>query len=96
MPPPAALSDSCAAKWLRNNAGRAGVLDETDPMWGVYRFKQGFSGEFAPWIGAWDFPVSQAGYWAIYGCYAEGAGCDARTASPEALGLLPLIADRRR
>lgn len=30
-------------------------LDESDPMWGVYRFKQGFGGCFTPWIGAWDF-----------------------------------------
>ena len=44
--------------------GAPDVLDESDPMWGVYRFKQGFGGEFTPWIGAWDYPVSQAGYWA--------------------------------
>ncbi len=30
-------------------------LDEADPMWGVYRFKEGFGGRFTPWIGAWDF-----------------------------------------
>jgi lipid II:glycine glycyltransferase (peptidoglycan interpeptide bridge formation enzyme) len=44
--------------------GAPDVLDESDPMWGVYRFKQGFGGEFTPWIGAWDYPVSRAGYWA--------------------------------
>ena len=44
--------------------GAPDVLDESDPMWGVYRFKQGFGGEFTPWIGAWDFPASRAGYWA--------------------------------
>ena len=33
-------------------------------MWGVYRFKQGFGGEFTPWIGAWDFPTNRAPvYW---------------------------------
>jgi lipid II:glycine glycyltransferase (peptidoglycan interpeptide bridge formation enzyme) len=43
--------------------GAPDVLDESDPMWGVYRFKQGFGGEFTPWIGAWDYPISRAGYW---------------------------------
>ena len=43
--------------------GAPDVLDESDPMWGVYRFKAGFGGEFAPHIGAWDFPVSRFRYW---------------------------------
>jgi len=43
--------------------GAPDVLDESDPLWGVYRFKQGFGGEFVRHIGAWDFPVSRAGYW---------------------------------
>jgi hypothetical protein len=33
-------------------------------MWGVYRFMQGSSGEFTPWIGAWDYPTVRAEYWA--------------------------------
>ena len=37
--------------------GAPDVLDERDPMWGVYRFKIGFGGTFQRWIGAWDFPV---------------------------------------
>jgi len=44
--------------------GAPDALDESDPMWGVYRFKQGFGGEFTPWIGAWDFPTNRATYWA--------------------------------
>jgi len=32
-------------------------------MWGIYRFKQGFGGEFTPWIGAWDYPANRATYW---------------------------------
>ncbi len=44
--------------------GAPDVLEESDPMWGVYRFKQGFGGEFAPHIGAWDFPVNRGLYWA--------------------------------
>jgi hypothetical protein len=30
---------------------------------GVYRFKQGFGGEFTPWIGAWDFPTNRVAHW---------------------------------
>jgi peptidoglycan pentaglycine glycine transferase (the first glycine) len=37
-------------------------LDESDPMWGVYRFKLGLGGELVQGLGAWDFPVSQTGY----------------------------------
>jgi lipid II:glycine glycyltransferase (peptidoglycan interpeptide bridge formation enzyme) len=44
--------------------GAPNALEESDPMWGVYRFKQGFGGEFTPWIGAWDYPVHRAAYWA--------------------------------
>jgi peptidoglycan pentaglycine glycine transferase (the first glycine) len=43
--------------------GAPDVLDESDPMWGVYRFKQGFGGQFVPHIGAWDFPINQGLYW---------------------------------
>jgi len=43
--------------------GAPDALDERDPMWGVYRFKQGFGGEFTPWIGAWDHPTSPPAYW---------------------------------
>ena len=36
--------------------GAPDVLDESDPMWGVYRFKAGFAAEFVAQIGAWDYP----------------------------------------
>lgn len=42
--------------------GAPDELDGQDPMWGVYRFKMGFGGEFVPHIGAWDYPVSQPLY----------------------------------
>jgi lipid II:glycine glycyltransferase (peptidoglycan interpeptide bridge formation enzyme) len=32
-------------------------LDETDPMWGVYRFKEGLGGTVIRHVGAWDLPV---------------------------------------
>ena len=43
--------------------GAPDVLDESDPLWGVYRFKRGFGGELVQHIGAWDFPASRLGYW---------------------------------
>ncbi len=43
--------------------GAPDVLDESDPMWGVYRFKQGFGGEFVPHIGAWDYVTNRPLYW---------------------------------
>jgi len=30
---------------------------ESDPLWGVYRFKEGLGGKVVRWIGAWDLPV---------------------------------------
>ena len=58
--------------------GAPDALDESDPMWGVYRFKQGFGGEFTPSIGAWDFPSNRG--MGIYGRHAEGVGGDATEA----------------
>lgn len=43
--------------------GAPDELVESDPLWGVYRFKRGFGGEFVEHIGAWDFPISHLGYW---------------------------------
>jgi peptidoglycan pentaglycine glycine transferase (the first glycine) len=37
-------------------------LEESDPMWGVYRFKLGLGGELARGLGAWDLSFSRAGY----------------------------------
>ena len=59
-----------AMRWARERGctvydmwGAPEVLDESDPLWGVYRFKRGFGGEFVRYVGAWDFPVSRLGYW---------------------------------
>lgn len=49
---------------------------ESDPMWGVYRFKIGFGGETMRGIGAFDYPPSTGLYWA----YA--------VAMPRVLGLM--------
>jgi peptidoglycan pentaglycine glycine transferase (the first glycine) len=37
--------------------GAPDVFDESDSLWGVYRFKEGFGGEVVRHIGAWDLPV---------------------------------------
>ncbi len=37
-------------------------LDESDPMWGVVRFKLGLGGQLARGLGAWDFPARPIGY----------------------------------
>jgi peptidoglycan pentaglycine glycine transferase (the first glycine) len=36
---------------------------ESDPMWGVYRFKRGFGAALVRHIGAYDYPISRPGYW---------------------------------
>jgi len=59
-----------AMRWAKSQGctlydwwGAPDRLDESDPMWGVYRFKEGFGGQFVEGIGAWDFPASRALYW---------------------------------
>lgn len=42
--------------------GAPDILDESDPLWGVYRFKAGFGGSFVRHIGAYDYPVWPAFY----------------------------------
>ncbi len=59
-----------AMRWARAQGcivydlwGAPDELVESDPMWGVYRFKQGFGGQFVQHIGAWDYPTSRPLYW---------------------------------
>ncbi len=42
--------------------GAPDVLEESDAMWGVWRFKEGFGAQFAPHIGAWDYAVNRPLY----------------------------------
>lgn len=42
--------------------GAPDVFDESDSMWGVYRFKQGFGGQTVQGLGAYDFPARPAFY----------------------------------
>ena len=38
-------------------------LDPTDPLWGVYRFKEGFGARLVQGVGAWDYSVRPRLYW---------------------------------
>ena len=42
--------------------GAPDKLEESDPMWGVYRFKKGFGGSFVQTIGEWDFVLRPTAY----------------------------------
>lgn len=42
--------------------GAPDVFDESDSMWGVYRFKKGFAGITRQGLGAYDYPVSPLKY----------------------------------
>lgn len=42
--------------------GAPEVFDESDSMWGVYRFKEGLGGEVVRTVGAWDFAPSPLWY----------------------------------
>jgi lipid II:glycine glycyltransferase (peptidoglycan interpeptide bridge formation enzyme) len=47
--------------------GAPEVFDESDSMWGVYRFKEGLGGQVVRTLGAWDFAPSP--FW--YKMYSE-------------------------
>jgi len=40
-------------------------FDESDPLWGVYRFKEGFNGKLVRHLGAWDY-TSRPGLYRLY------------------------------
>jgi peptidoglycan pentaglycine glycine transferase (the first glycine) len=63
-----------AMKWAKAHGysfydmwGAPDVMDESDPLWGVYRFKEGFGGEFTSYLGAYDFAASRTLYWLYSG-----------------------------
>lgn len=47
---------------LYNLWGAPNVFDESDRLWGVFRFKEGFGGYVFRSVGAWDFPASPLFY----------------------------------
>jgi lipid II:glycine glycyltransferase (peptidoglycan interpeptide bridge formation enzyme) len=42
--------------------GAPDVFDESDSMWGVYRFKEGLGGTVVRTLGAWDFAPNPLWY----------------------------------
>jgi len=42
--------------------GAPNEFNEKDPMWGVFKFKQGLGGKLIKTIGAWDYPVNNLAY----------------------------------
>lgn len=42
--------------------GAPDVFAEGDPLWGVYRFKDGFNGQVVRTLGAYDYPINLAAY----------------------------------
>ena len=42
--------------------GAPDVFDESDSMWGVFRFKEGLGGKVVRTLGAWDFAPSPLWY----------------------------------
>jgi peptidoglycan pentaglycine glycine transferase (the first glycine) len=59
-----------AIRWARRQGcvsydfwGAPDRLDPGDPMWGVYRFKEGFGARFVRTVGAWDYPARPALHW---------------------------------
>jgi len=58
-----------AISWAKNHGcdfydmwGAPDNFNETDALWGVYRFKKGYGGEVFRTIGAWDFPGNRVLY----------------------------------
>lgn len=58
-----------AIRWARAQGcvtydfwGAPDELNEQDSMWGVWKFKEGFGGEFVRGLGAWDYAPSPALY----------------------------------
>ncbi len=58
-----------AMRWAKSQGcevydmwGAPDQLDESDPLWGVYRFKRGYGGDISLTIGAWDYPARPIGY----------------------------------
>ena len=53
-------------------------FEETDPLWGVYRFKEGLGGQVVRHIGAWDLPVQQENVSLVHTGFAQDTGWDAQ------------------
>lgn len=52
-----------AGCWAYDLWGAPDEFSESDPLWGVYRFKEGLGGKLVRHIGAWDLAVRPLYYW---------------------------------
>jgi peptidoglycan pentaglycine glycine transferase (the first glycine) len=78
-----------AIRWAKTHGipvydfwGAPDEFTEADPMWGVYRFKEGFGGTVVRHIGAWDYVP----YPALYRLYEQ--------IMPRVLGIMKRLARR--
>ncbi len=61
-----AMRRAKAAGYLQYDLwGAPDEFNEDDPLWGVYRFKEGLGGIVVRHVGAWDFPLNPL-YYSIY------------------------------
>jgi len=67
---PNSLLQYRAALWAKEQGcsiydlwGAPDVFDESDRMWGVYKFKRGFGGSVRHTPGAYDLPTNKSGAW---------------------------------
>jgi lipid II:glycine glycyltransferase (peptidoglycan interpeptide bridge formation enzyme) len=67
---PAYLLQWEAIRWAKSQGadiydmwGAPSEFDETDQLWGVWRFKKGFNGQVVRHIGAWDYVNKRFWYW---------------------------------
>jgi lipid II:glycine glycyltransferase (peptidoglycan interpeptide bridge formation enzyme) len=79
-----------AIRWAKDQGcelydfvGAPDELKESDSMWGVYRFKKGFGGNFVRTIGEWDYALRPSAYRAY------------RLLMPIALSAMRIIGRRR-
>ncbi len=61
-----------AIRWARAKGcesydlwGAPDELEPSDPLWGVYKFKEGFGARLVQGVGAWDYSVRPGLYWML-------------------------------
>lgn len=57
-----AIAEGCSRFDFR---GVEGPPEESNPFWGLHRYKRGFGAEFCAWIGQLDLPLRPKLYWAV-------------------------------
>jgi len=56
--------------------GAPDEFNETDSMWGVFRFKEGLGGEVIRTLGAWDYPASSLWHKNLHKDHPASIGCN--------------------